>query len=57
MEIIDIYDNLGRKSDITLAKDEAHKKALIHKGVCVWIINYNDEILLQTRSSHLFVNE
>ena len=53
MEIIDIYDNLGQKSGMTLGKDEAHKKALIHKGVCVWIINSNDEILLQTRSSHV----
>ncbi len=53
MEFIDIYDNLGRKCGITLEKDEAHKKALIHKGVCVWIINSNDEILLQTRSSHV----
>lgn len=53
MEFIDIYDNLGQKCGMTLEKDEAHKKALIHKGVCVWIINSNDEILLQTRSSHV----
>lgn len=53
MEFIDIYDNLGQKGGMTLEKDEAHKKALIHKGVCVWIINSNDEILLQTRSSHV----
>jgi isopentenyldiphosphate isomerase len=53
MEFIDIYDNLGQKCGMTLGKDEAHKKALIHKGVCVWIINSNDEILLQTRSSHV----
>lgn len=53
MEFIDIYDNLGQKCDMTLEKDEAHKKALIHKGVCVWIINSNNEILLQTRSSHV----
>ena len=53
MEFIDIYDNLGQKSGMTLGKDEAHKKSLIHKGVCVWIINSNDEILLQTRSNHV----
>ena len=51
MEFIDIYNDLGQKSDIIIEKNEAHKKALIHKGVCVWIINSNNEILLQTRSS------
>jgi len=53
MEFIDIYDDLGRKSNLTTEKNEAHKKALIHKGVCVWIMNSKDEILLQTRSSHV----
>jgi isopentenyldiphosphate isomerase len=53
MEFIDVYDNLGQKCGMTLGKDEAHKKALIHKGACVWIINSNNEILLQTRSSHV----
>lgn len=53
MEFIDIYDNLGQKSGKIEDKDEAHKKALIHKGVCVWIMNSKQEILLQTRSSHV----
>jgi isopentenyldiphosphate isomerase len=53
MELIDIYDELGQKCGKTEEKDKAHKKALIHKGVCVWIINSNDEILLQTRNSHV----
>lgn len=50
MEMIDIYDELGQKCGKTEEKNEAHKKALIHKGACVWIINSNDEILLQTRN-------
>lgn len=53
MELIDIYDNLGQKSGKSEEKDEAHRKAHIHKGVCVWIINSKDEILLQTRNSHV----
>lgn len=53
MEFIDIYDNLGQKCDMTIEKEEAHANALIHKGVCVWIMNLNDEILLQTRNSHV----
>lgn len=53
MELIDIYDELGQKCGKTEEKYEAHRKALIHKGVCVWIINSNDEILLQTRNSQV----
>ena len=53
MEYIDIYDDLGQKSGEREAKDEAHRKALIHRGVCVWIMNSKREILLQTRSSHV----
>ena len=53
MEMIDIYDELGQKCGKTEGKYEAHKKALIHKGVCVWIINSNDEILLQTRNNQV----
>ena len=53
MERIDIYDKLGQKSGKTEDKYEAHRKALIHKGVCVWIINSKDEILLQTRNSQV----
>lgn len=53
MEFIDIYDDLGQKSGKSEEKDEAHRKALIHRGVCVWIMNSKREVLLQTRSSHV----
>lgn len=53
MELIDIYDDLGQKSGKSEEKDEVHRKALIHRGVCVWIINSRREILLQTRNSHV----
>ena len=53
MEFIDIYDDLGQKSGKSEEKDEAHRKALVHRGVCVWIMNSKREILLQTRSSHV----
>lgn len=52
MELIDIYDELGQKCG-TEEKYEAHRKALIHKGVCVWIVNSHDEILLQIRNSQV----
>lgn len=53
MELIDIYNDLGQKSGKSEDKDEAHRKALLHRGVCVWIMNSKREILLQTRSSHV----
>lgn len=53
MELIDLYDDLGRKCDVVVDKNQAHREALIHKGVCVWIINSRNELLLQTRSSHV----
>lgn len=53
MEFISIYNDLGQMTDETIEKNEAHKNALLHRGVCVWIINSNDELLLQTRSSHV----
>lgn len=53
MEFIDIYDDLGQKSGKSEEKDEAHRKALIHRGVCVCIMNSKREMLLQTRSSHV----
>ena len=53
MELIDIYDDLGQKCGKSEENDEVHKKALLHRGVCVWIMNSKREILLQTRSSHV----
>lgn len=53
MEFIDIYDDLGQRSGKCEDKDEAHRNALLHKGICVWIMNSKGEILLQTRSSHV----
>ena len=46
MEFIDIYDDLGQKSGKSEEKGEAHRKALIHRGVCVWIMNSKQELLL-----------
>lgn len=53
MEFIDIYDDLGQKSGKSEDKEEVHRKALVHRGVCVWIMNSKRELLLQTRSNHV----
>ncbi len=55
MELIDIYDALGQKSGRITDKDETHRKAFIHKCICVWIINSKNGILLQTRSAYVML--
>ena len=51
MEMIDIYDDLRQKTGETAENCEVHRKGLIHKGICVWILNSNNEVLLQRRAS------
>lgn len=52
MELLDIYDDTGRKNGEKLSKTEIHSKGLLHRAVCVWIMNSGNEILLQTRGDH-----
>lgn len=53
MEMIDIYDETGLKTGETVKKHEAHRKGLIHKAICVWIVNSSNEVLMQTRNDHV----
>ena len=52
-EFIDFYGDLGQKCNGIEDKSEAHQKALIHKGVCVWIMNSRGEIWLQIRNGYV----
>lgn len=47
-EMIDQYNLRGEKIGV-IDKADAHKLGLWHKSVHVWLINDNDEILLQYR--------
>ena len=49
-EIIDQFDEQGNYVG-TINKKIAHQKGLWHKAVHVWIVNDNDEIMLQYRCS------
>ena len=49
-ELIDQFDEQGNYI-VTIDKKIAHQKGLWHKAVHVWIINDNDEIMLQYRCS------
>lgn len=49
-EIVDLYNEQGEiigKVD----KNEAHKKGLLHKTIHAWILNKNNELLIQKRCS------
>lgn len=52
MEYLDILDGSGNKTGETISYDDAHEKGIIHKSVHVWILNNNNEILLQKREKN-----
>jgi len=50
MEYLDICDAEGNLTGQKKTKKEAHEQGLWHRSVHVWIINSQNEILLQRRS-------
>ena len=50
MECIAIYDELGQATNVVVEKHDAHREGLLHKSVCVWVVNSNNEVLMQKRS-------
>ena len=48
-EYFDVLDEEGRPSGVTKPKSEVHTKGYWHRTVHIWIINENNEILLQKR--------
>ena len=50
MENLDVLDNQGNKTGEIKSRDEVHKKGLWHRTVHIWIINSNNDILMQLRS-------
>lgn len=51
-ELIYVLDENGVKTGEILSRKEIHKKGLWHRAIVVAIINENNEILLQQRSSN-----
>lgn len=53
MEYFDIVDEAGEPTGITVSREEAHEKGILHRTAHVWIVkqsNGKTEILLQKRS-------
>jgi len=51
MEHFDILDKNGNKTGEVKTRDEAHEKGLWHKAVHAWIINDQNQLLIQKRAS------
>lgn len=52
MEFIDVLDENGNKTNIVRNKQLIYKLGSWHKSVHVWILNSNNELLLQKRSKN-----
>lgn len=50
-EYFDVLDEEGNFTGTTKSKSEVHTKGYWHRTVHIWIINENNEILLQRRSN------
>lgn len=49
-ELIEIYNEYGEKTCQQVERGIVHEKGLLHKAVCVWIMNFKHELLVQRRS-------
>ncbi len=52
MELIDIVDQNGNFTGKIMDKEEAHDKNLLHNEVAVFILNDNNQVLLQKRGAN-----
>lgn len=50
MELIDVLDELGNKTDLVEEREEIYKKGLWHRSVHIWIMNSKKELLVQKRN-------
>lgn len=50
MEFLDVINPDGTSAGYSLSRKEVHRKGLWHRTVHIWILNSNNELLLQKRS-------
>lgn len=46
-EYIDILNEQGKVSGNVCLKSEAHKNGLFHQSVHIWIVDFNNNVLIQ----------
>jgi len=49
-EMLDVLAENGIKTGETIDRKEAHKKGVWHRSARIWLINNNQEVLLQKRA-------
>ena len=52
-ELLEIYTEYGEKTGQQVERGIVHQKGLLHKAVCVWIMNFKHELLVQRRSPNV----
>ena len=50
MELLDVLDSNGNKTGVVKDKKDVYKDGDYHRSVHIWIINSNNEILVQKRN-------
>ena len=50
MEHFDVYNKYGERINEVIERNEAHKNGICHRVVYLWILNQNNEVLIQQRS-------
>ena len=55
-EYYDILDESGNKTGKAKPASEVHEKELWHGGVHIWIVNDNNEVLMQKRADNVEIN-
>lgn len=50
MELIDVLDEFGNKTGLVKDKKEIYKDGDYHRAVHIWIMNSNNELLVQKRN-------
>jgi len=51
MEKLEVFDKQGQPTGIIKSREEIHRGGNWHRGVHVWILNSNKELLIQKRSA------
>jgi len=52
MEYFDVYNKYGEKTGKIVERGNAHKNGIRHRAVHLWILNKNNEVLIQQRSAN-----
>jgi len=50
MEMLEIYNEKFEKTGKAVSREKAHREGYLHKTVHVWIVNFENRVIIQQRS-------